>query len=170
MEHAPDEHVLFEGHPSWRSILSHYIKGGLASAVVAVVVYFISGTEAAAATFAGLHWRGPLDRDSLDTCAALVAGSHDFTAFTPTDGYHHHFTRTVTRAEWLDEEEEVIAFWIEADSFLRGMVRALAGTMLDVGKGRTSVAEFERLVTGRPREEAGDTAAAHGLYLEAVRY
>ena len=117
-----------------------------------------------------LHVRAPLDRAALDACAAALSGRHDFTAFTPTDGYHDRFVRDVTRAEWLDEPDGVLAFWIEADSFMRGMVRALVGTMIDVGKARSTLADFERLLTGRPREEAGDSARPHGLYLEAVRY
>ncbi|HZJ29708.1 MAG TPA: hypothetical protein VFD37_06955 [Solirubrobacterales bacterium] len=64
----------------------------------------------------------------------------------------------------------ILAFWIEADAFLRGMVRALVGTMLEVGRGKRSVDEFERLLTGLPRSESGDSAPAHGLYLARVRY
>jgi tRNA pseudouridine38-40 synthase len=117
-----------------------------------------------------LHWRYAIDRAALDTCAALVRGRHDFTAFTPTDGYHRHFQRTITRAEWLDEDGGVVAFWIEADTFMRNMVRALVGTMLAVAGGRMPVEDFQALLTGMPRARAGDTAQPHGLYLEAVRY
>jgi tRNA pseudouridine38-40 synthase len=76
----------------------------------------------------------------------------------------------VTHAEWTGEEGGVLAFWIEAESFMRRMVRTLVGTMLAVGSGRMAVSDFERLLEGRPRTEAGDAAAAHGLYLESVRY
>ena len=117
-----------------------------------------------------LHWRYPLDRAALDACAALLPGQHDFTAFTPTQTKHSRFGRCVTRAEWLEEGSGVLAFWIEADSFMRRMVRTLAGTMLDVAAGRMDVDHFGRLLEGRPRAEAGETAAACGLYLESVRY
>jgi tRNA pseudouridine38-40 synthase len=118
-----------------------------------------------------LHWRYSLERDVLDECAALLPGRHDFTAFTPTDGYHRRFERDVTRAEWVDEPGGVLAFWIEADSFMRHMVRTLVGTMLGLAAGRAeTIAPFELLLEGRHRREAGDTAHAHGLYLEEIRY
>jgi tRNA pseudouridine38-40 synthase len=115
-----------------------------------------------------LWWPHPVDRAALDACAAALAGRHDFTAFTPTDTYHQRFERHVLSAAW--EGEELLEFRIEADAFMRQMNRVLVGTMLEVAGGRRTVADFERLLTGRPRDEAGRTAPPHGLYLTAVRY
>lgn len=117
-----------------------------------------------------LHWKHPIDRAALDACAAAVVGTHDFTAFTPTQTTHVRFERDVFLSEWRDAGPDLLEYHIEADTFMRHMVRILVGTMLGVAAGRRSVADFERLLEGRPRTEAGDTAPACGLYLEAVRY
>jgi len=118
-----------------------------------------------------LWWPQRLDLDALASCAELVHGRHDFTAFTPTQTEHVHFTREVLRCEWLEEEEgDIVSLWIEADSFMRSMVRVLTGTMLEVASGGRTVGSFIALLGGSPRCEAGETAPAHGLYLAAVRY
>jgi tRNA pseudouridine38-40 synthase len=108
-----------------------------------------------------LHWPHRLDREALDRCAGAIIGTHDFTAFTPTQTDHVLFTRAAG---------DILEFWIEGETFMRHMVRTLVGTMLWVGRGQLSVADFAGLLDGRPREDAGDTAPAHGLYLESVRY
>jgi tRNA pseudouridine38-40 synthase len=117
-----------------------------------------------------LWWPRPVERQLLEACAGMLPGTHDFTAFTPTQTGHVRFERHVLGAEWVHEEGGVLAFWIEADTFMRHMVRILVGTMLAVAGGRGTVQDFGRLLSGRPRSEAAETAPSHGLYLENVRY
>ena len=117
-----------------------------------------------------LNWPYPLERGALDSCAAMIAGTHDFTAFTPSETDHVRFDRDILHAGWVDEGDRVLAFEVEADAFMRNMVRVLVGTMLEVGGGRRDPEDFRRLLAGAPRPEAGPTAAACGLYLVGVAY
>lgn len=133
-----------------------------------------------------LWWAGELDQQALAECARALVGRHDFRAFTPTETEHARFERSVRRAEWsaataspggsqagsqrTPEAGMLLEFWIEADTFMRHMSRILVGTMLDVAAGAMTVAEFELLLEGGRREEAGKTAPAYGLALAGVSY
>jgi tRNA pseudouridine38-40 synthase len=108
--------------------------------------------------------------DALDACAAALRGTHDFTAFTPTQTDHVRFERDILAASWTDEPGAILAFRVSADAFMRSMVRVLVGTMLEVSSGRRTVADFVALLAGAPRTAAGETAPPHGLYLESVGY
>jgi len=111
-----------------------------------------------------LWWPHACDVALLEACAALLPGTHDFTAFTPTETRHEVFTREIRAAAWERRDDE-LHFTVTADSFLRHMVRTLVGTMLE-----TSPSAFASLLGGRPRSEAGTTAPLCGLTLERVRF
>ena len=116
-----------------------------------------------------LHHPRPLDRDRLAAAAALLVGRHDFRAFTPTQTAHVFFDRTVSVCEWRERGDELVLV-IEADAFLRHMVRVAVGTMLLVGQGSWRAEQVGALLRGARRGAAGPTAPAHPLTLVAVRY
>jgi tRNA pseudouridine38-40 synthase len=116
-----------------------------------------------------LWWPHPLDLEALEACATALLGTHDFTAFTPTQTDHVHFNRKILAAAWKTEGD-ILNFQVTADAFMRNMVRVLVGTQLEVGTSRRSLDSFKQLLHGAPRSHAGDTAPPHGLYLESVSY
>lgn len=118
-----------------------------------------------------LWWPRALDRAALGECAAAVAGRHDFTAFTPTRTEHVRFERDVASSRWAEEPGgAVLAYEIEADAFMRNMIRVLVGTMLEVAGGKRTLAWFTELLAGAPRARAGETVPPHGLYFAGAEH
>jgi tRNA pseudouridine38-40 synthase len=109
-------------------------------------------------------YQRPVDEERLAAAAELLVGEHDFRAFTPTETQHQTFRRNVRAAGWC-RRGDALEFEIEADSFLRHMVRTLVGTMLELPPERIAP-----LLEGRGRSDAGPTAPPWGLYLTSVTY
>ena len=111
-----------------------------------------------------LWWPHPVDLEALEACAAALPGTHDFTAFTPTDTYHQRFRRDVIGASLAARGRDARSSEIEADTFMRHMNRVLVGTMLEVAGGRRTVKDFTRLLGGPAALRGGrDRAAARAV-------
>lgn len=116
-----------------------------------------------------LRWHKPVDVQTMNRAAALIVGTHDFTAFSKVKTDVNHFICDVRSATWKLTDSN-LTFRITANRFLRGMVRALVGTLLDVGSGKGSVAGFSDIMKGKDRRRAGANAPPHGLFLVRVTY
>jgi tRNA pseudouridine38-40 synthase len=112
-----------------------------------------------------LHIAGPLDVAAMRDASARLVGRKDFSSFAAGPGG----VRSVRSAKWC-ERGPALRFEITADAFLRGMVRAIVGTLLWVGRGKIDAATFEKIVDGNDRAMAGPSAPANGLCLVAVEY
>lgn len=112
------------------------------------------------------HWLpAALDEPAMRAASGLLVGRRDLSAFAIGPGG----VRTVRRAEW-SREGSLLRFTIEADGFLRGMVRAIMGTLLWVGRGQLPVERVGEIVASRDRSQAGPSAPAQGLCLIRVDY
>jgi tRNA pseudouridine38-40 synthase len=111
-----------------------------------------------------------IDPGRMARAADSLPGRHDFSAFALAGGSHGQPFRRIFSARWEEEGEDGLAFRIVGEGFLRGMVRALVGTLIEVGTGRRSPESFAALLAGGPRSAAGPTAPAHGLVLRRVLY
>jgi tRNA pseudouridine38-40 synthase len=110
-----------------------------------------------------------IDLERMARAADRLPGRHDFSAFALAGGSHGQPFRRIFSARWEEGRDE-LAFRIVGAGFLRGMVRALVGTLIEVGTGRRSPESFAGLLAGLPRSAAGPTAPAHGLLLQRVLY
>lgn len=110
-----------------------------------------------------------VDVPTMNRAAALLVGTHDFQCFSKVHTDVNHFMCDLKKAQW-NQKDDLLVFTITANRFLRGMVRAVVGTLLDVGTGKTSVAEFQKILKGKDRKKAGMNVPSEGLYLMKVKY
>jgi len=109
------------------------------------------------------------DFETINKACQLIFGKHDFTSFSKVKTSVNNFNCQIEQAEWQVEDEKAI-FYETANRFLRGMVRALVGTLLDVGYGKINIEEFKKILLAKDRRRAGQSVPPQGLYLCEVRY
>lgn len=111
-----------------------------------------------------------LDYTAMNQAAKLLLQVEDFTSFSKL----HTDTRTkichVTKAEWIQEKEDLWRFEITADRFLRNMVRAIVGTLIEVGRGRMSIEEFSKIIQQKNRCAAAESVPGEALFLVNIKY
>jgi tRNA pseudouridine38-40 synthase len=117
-------------------------------------------------------WHIPqsLDLQEMKKATQELVGEHDFSSFRSVGSPTRTAVRKVTRAEWKRNRDGFIRFEVEATGFLKQMVRTIVGTLVEVGKGRITPEEFQRILQARDRKKAGPTAPAQGLFLKEVKY
>ena len=118
-----------------------------------------------------LAWfvHGELDVDLMNKAAAVLKEYRDFTSFSKLHTQVKTNNCNVMEAYWEEDDHQLI-FHIKADRFLRNMVRAIVGTLLEVGRGKLSLEDFKRVIEAKNRSEAGLSVPAHGLYLVRINY
>ena len=115
------------------------------------------------------YFRHTLDLELMNKAAEILLLKTDFESFSKVHTEVNNFRCKITKALWERSEDSLI-FTISADRFLRNMVRAIVGTLINVGTHKITLAEFETIIDSKNRSEAGFSVPAHGLYLTAVDY
>lgn len=118
------------------------------------------------------YWRctDNLNTHDMQRCADMILGKHDFQAFCKINAEVNNFFCLVEQARWYYKNSETLNFKITANRFLHNMVRILVGSMVEVGRGRYSIKDFQKMLVGKNRENAGLTAPPNGLFLVKVDY
>lgn len=110
-----------------------------------------------------------LDVEKMNEAAKILLEYEDFESFSKVKTDVRTFNCTVTKACWKREDKQ-LTFHISANRFLRNMVRAIVGTLVEVGLGKKSVEDFRKVIESKKRSEAGLSVPAHGLFLTEVSY
>jgi tRNA pseudouridine38-40 synthase len=112
----------------------------------------------------------PLDVEAMNRAAARLLGEHGFSSFEKVGSDNGTSLCTVTEAHWDSVDETHLVFTVTANRFLRNMVRAMVGTLLEIGRGRHDEAWMDEVLTARDRGSAGQSVPGEALFLEEIRY
>ncbi len=120
----------------------------------------------------GFVWHIPqkIKFKEMEKATRWLIGEHDFSSFRSTGSPTQTTVRRVIRAEWKKGRNGLIRFEIEANGFLKQMVRSIVGTLVEVGKGKIKGEDLQWILDSKDRKKAGPTAPAHGLFLKEVKY
>lgn len=115
------------------------------------------------------YFHQPLDVKLMNEAAQLLLNHTDFQCFSKVNTDVNTFDCTVFEAYWKQEKDSLI-FTISANRFLRNMVRAIVGTLVNIGLHKITLADFEAIIESKNRDKAGFSVPAHGLYLTKIEY
>lgn len=132
--------------------------------------YFLTTHKAPFRRFSAWHFAVSLDVEKMNEAARKLLEYEDFTSFAKLNSNNKTNICHITHAEWVVEDDSTLRFTIRADRFLRNMVRAIVGTLVDVGRGRYTVAEFEDIIRSKDLSRSSAGAHACGLFLSDVKY
>jgi tRNA pseudouridine38-40 synthase len=131
--------------------------------------YYIHLTPNAIGRFYAWYVKYDLNIESMNAVASMIVGEHDFESFCKYEAEVKHYLCTVTKSVWTPQGGTLI-YEVRANRFLHGMVRALVGTMVDIGRGYIPVSAMLDIMAAKDRRKAGMAAPAQGLFLEEVIY
>jgi tRNA pseudouridine38-40 synthase len=139
------------------------------SALSRTYTYYISRQKDPFKDDSSWYLHGDIDVNAMNRAAAVLFNHTDFTSFSRLHTEVKTNNCRITHSLW-EEKGNQLVFTIRADRFLRNMVRAIVGTMADVGFGKITVEEFDAIIKARDRGSAGKSAPAKGLFLSEIEY
>lgn len=140
------------------------------SATARTYHYYITTSKDAFNRRYALRLYFPLDIEQMNRAAELLLHHSDFGCFCKSHSDNKTNLCTVTEARWIRQDAHSFYFRVTANRFLRNMVRAIVGTLIEVGKGKMTIEQFEQVLHSGSRSNAGESVPAHGLFLENVNY
>lgn len=132
--------------------------------------YFLTPRKSPFRRFSAWHFTAGIDVDRMNQAAAKLLVYDDFTSFAKLNSNNKTNICHISLAEWCEEPDGTLRFTIRADRFLRNMVRAIVGTLVDVGRGKLSVEDFDNIIRSRDLSRSSAGAPACGLFLSNVEY